>query len=177
MIDTCSGNDTAERGDDHRWTWSNPTNRAIVHRYAGVEAVSVECMWQGTKIRAVGGRPDPRILAGQWRANKAARPLGAWAGEEQPLIVTPGGASRAIYMPAFAALIAPWMRDPVIADRVSRAKSYQGPIFLRDWDTGRGVDRDGPMSHAWVLASWLNSGEWPGATEAPSQGALFRMGA
>lgn len=172
VIDTCSGNDTAARGDDHHWTWSNPTNRAIRHVYEGVEAVSVEALWQGTKIFEPGGAPDPRTLRGDWRRGKAKRPLGAWAGPAAPLITAPGEARCRIYLPAFTRLIEHWMLDAVVADRVARAKAHDGPIFLRDWDTGRGIDRDGPMSHAWVLATWLNTGAMP-VGEAPVQVQLF----
>lgn len=171
VINTCARNDTAERGTDHDWVWCNPTNRAMRHHYVDVVAVSVECLWQGTKIREEGGRPSAVVLGGQWRANKARRPLGAWAGEGQPLITDPGNARRAIYIPAFRRLVEHWLCDPEIADRVQRARAHDGPIFLRDWDTGRGVDRNGPMSHAWLLAMWLNTGRWPDRDAA--QPSLF----
>jgi len=160
-INTCAGNDTSDRGSDLDWTWCNPTNRAIVHHYADVSAVSVECLWQGTKIRYIGGEPDRSILWGLWKANKAKRPIGAWAGDGAPLITNPGAARRAIYIPAFRNLVNHWLSDAEIADRVKRARASNRPIFLRDWDTGRGIDRNGPMSHAWVLATWLNTGTWP----------------
>lgn len=162
VVNTCAGNDTADPGDGYDWTWSNPTNRAIVHRYADVEAVSVECLWQGTKIRKGMTRPDAAVLCGAWRRGKAKRPVGAWAGEGQPLITSPGEARRRIYIPAFRRLIEHWLSvSPTVLERVERAKRDPRPVFLRDWDTGRGVDNDGPMSHAWVLASWLNTGMWP----------------
>ncbi len=161
VIDTCSGNDTANRGNDHNWTFSNPTNRAIVHEYEDARAVSLEALWQGTK--AIAGRPcpDPLTLAGDWRRGKAQRPTGAYAGPGKPLIASPGEARRRIYIPAFARLIEHWLQDPEVADRVARAQEHSGPIFLRDWDTGRGIDRNAPMSHAWALCVWLNSGAWP----------------
>lgn len=162
VINTCSGNDTAARGSFENWTWSNPTNRAIRHEYCGVSAVSVECCWQGTKIFAEGGAPDPITLNGEWRRGKARRPVGAWAGAGQPLIKTPGGARRAIYIPAFRNLIEHWLRDVTVREWVNRATAHAGPVFLRDHDIGRGIDRNAPMSHAWVLCVWLNRGEWPG---------------
>lgn len=162
VINTCSGNDTDERGNDHAWTWCNPTNRAIVHAYEDVEAVSVEALWQGTKcFDALFPAPDPATLNGAWRRGKAKRPVGAWAGKGRPLITSPGEARRRIYLPAFGRLIDHWMADPEIAERVARARRYRGPVFLRDWDTGRGLDQTGPMSHAWVLCVWLNTGEMP----------------
>lgn len=161
IVNTCSGNDTAERGTDHAWTWSNPTNRVITHKYHDIEAVSVEALWQGTK--AITGRPcpDPLTLAGDWRRGKAKRPLGAYAGPAEPLITSPGDARRRIYLPAYERLIRHWLTDAEVADRVARAKTHSGPVFLRDWDTGRGVDNAGPMSHAWVLAIFLNTGRFP----------------
>jgi hypothetical protein len=162
IINTCSGNDTAERGTFTAWTWSNPTNRAILHSYEDVKAVSVECLWQGTKIFTRDAGADEAALAGAWRRGKAKRPIGAWAGVGQPLITSPGEARRRIYLPAFKRLIAYWMLDHEVATWVARAKLWtSGPVYLRDWDTGRGLDRNGPMSHAWVLATWLNTGLWP----------------
>lgn len=161
-INTCGQNDTADRGSFESWVWSNPTNRAIVHPYEGIQAVSVEALWQGTKIFQAGGRPDPETLAGDWRRGKAKRPIGAWHGEGVPLITTPGGARRSIYIPAFRRLVEHWLQDDVVQDWVARARAHAGPVFLRDHDTGRGLDRNGPMSHSWVLCEWLNTGKWPG---------------
>jgi hypothetical protein len=160
-INTCGQNDTAEKGDFKSWVWSNPTNRAIVHEYEGVQAVSVECLWQGTKVFQLGGRPDPLTLGGDWRRGKAKRPVGAWRGEGIPLITSPGGARRAIYVPAFRRLIEHWERDGEVFGWIDEAINWKGPVYLRDHDTGRGIDRNGPMSHAWVLATWLNTGEFP----------------
>lgn len=162
IINTCGQNDTAERGSPDSWVWSNPTNRAIQHSYAGVEAVSVECLWQGTKVFEVGGRPDERTLKGDWRRGKAKRPIGAWRGEGIPLITTPGGARRAIYIPAFRRLVEHWLKDETVQGWVRQAREHGGPVYLRDHDVGRGIDRNGPMSHSWVLATWLNTGSWPG---------------
>jgi hypothetical protein len=164
IINTCSDNDTAERGTPTRWSWSNPTNRAILHSYKDIAAVSVECLWQGTKILASTptDEPDPRTLAGEWRRGKAKRPRGAYAGPGQPLITSPGEARRAIYIPAFRRLILHWLNDKTVAGWVNAAQDHDGPVYLRDFDTGRGIDRNGPMSHAWVLATWLNTGDWPG---------------
>jgi hypothetical protein len=161
VINTCGKNDTRARGDQHSWVWSNPTNRAVVHPYEGVEAVSVEALWQGTKIFKEGGRPDPRTLTGEWRRGKAKRPIGAWAGEGNPLITTPGEARRRIYLPAFSRLIEHWLEDHQVSSWVEAARNHPGPVYLRDFDTGRGIDRNGPMSHGWVLCMWLNDGKWP----------------
>lgn len=163
VITTCSDNDTAERGTPTRWSWSNPTNRAIRHPYTDIEAVSVECLWQGTKIRKGMLAPEQAILDGEWRRGKAKKPIGAWAGINQPLITNPGDARRAIYIPAFARLVSYWYQDNQVRQWVEEAANHEGPVYLRDFDTGRGVNRNGPMSHAWLLASWLNTGEWPDA--------------
>jgi hypothetical protein len=159
VINTCARNDTAELGDLTHWVWANPTNRAIVHRYHDIEAVSVECLWQGTKILQVPGPgPDPKTLAGDWRRGKGKRPAGAYAGPEAPLIRDQGAARRAIYIPAFRRLIEHWLTQGADA-LIAQAKKHDGPVYLRDFDTGRGLDRNGPMSHAWVLATWLNAAE------------------
>lgn len=163
VINTCSMNDTAERGTFESWVWSNPTNRAIRHEYEGLSAVSVECLWQSTKIFKEGGIPDVIGLDGEWRRGKARRPIGAWAGPGKPLITTPGEARRKIYIPAFKRLIERWLENETVAGWIDAARLHAGPVFLRDHDTGRGVDRNGPMSHAWVLATWLNMGKWPGS--------------
>lgn len=167
IINTCSCNDTAEFGDETHWAWSNPTNRAIIHKYADIEAVSVECLWQGTKLLPSQTRPDPEILAGNWRKNKGKRPAGAYTGPNAsrmdppyPLITSPGEARRKIYIPAFRNLIEHWLGKDIVRSFVEQAKAHPGPVYLRDHDTGRGIDRNGPMSHAWVLASFLNTGSW-----------------
>lgn len=161
IINTCGKNDTDEPGTPTSWVWSNPTNRAIRHEYAGVTAVSVECLWQGTKIRPGMDRPDPEVLNGEWRRGKAKRPIGAWAGEGQPLITTPGEARRRVYIPAYGNLIAHWLQDETVRGFIHTARQHDGHVYLRDHDTGRGVDRSGPMSHAWVLAMWLNTSYLP----------------
>lgn len=161
VINTCGQNDTAERGEFESWVWSNPTNRAIVHEYEEFMAVSVECLWQGTKVFQPGGAPDPLTLGGDWRRGKAKRPIGAWGGRGKALLTTPGSARRAIYVPAFARLVSYWTQDPVVQGWIDRARAHAGDVFLRDHDVGRGIDRRGPMSHGWVLATWLNTGSFP----------------
>lgn len=161
VINTCGQNDTANVGTMESWVWSNPTNRAIVHTYAGIEAVSVEALWQGTKIFTPNGMPDQQTLSGDWRRGKAKRPIGAWAGANQPLIRTPGEARRRIYIPAFRRLVEHWLTDERVRTYLHRAQTHIGPVYLRDHDTGRGIDRNGPMSHAWVLATFLNTGSFP----------------
>jgi hypothetical protein len=106
-------------------------------------------------------RPNEEVLKGDWRKGKAKKPLGAWAGEGKPLITTPGEARRKIYLPAFRRLIEHWLEDEEVAAWVEQARQHTGWVYLRDHDTGRGVDRNGPMSHAWVLAVFLNTGKWP----------------
>lgn len=161
IVNTCSGNDTSEIGDDRRWSWANPTNRIIPHPYQDIVACSVEALWQGTKLLAGQDRPDPDILQGNWRKHKGKRPAGAYAGPGQPLITNPGEARRKIYIPAFDRLVQHWLQHPEVRDRLDRARQHPGPVFLRDHDTGRGIDRNGPLSHAWVLAYYLNHSQWP----------------
>jgi hypothetical protein len=162
-VNTCSPNDSVDPGDTKRWGWAAPTSRIVRHQYEGVEAVSTETLWQGCKITAASpdGRPDPKILGGNWRGGKGKKPFGAWAGEGKPLITNPGEARRKIYLPAYRRQIEAWLEDPRAADILAEARRYGGPVYLRDFDTGQGVDRDGPMSHAWVLSVFLNTGEWP----------------
>lgn len=161
VINTCAGNNTDEAGSLESWVWSNPTNTAIDHAYEGVEAVSVECLWQGTKIFQLGGKPDEDTLMGDWKRGKGKKPLGAWRGEGIPLITSPGAARRAIYLPAFQRQVDHWLQDPQVAGWVQQARDWKGPVYLRDHDTGRGLDRNGAMSHAWVLATILNTGALP----------------
>lgn len=161
IINTCGQNDTNERGSETSWVWCNPTNRALTHRYEDIEAVSVECLWQGCKLREGEAKPRDEVLKGNWRLGKGRRPVGAYAGPGKPLLCTPGSARRAIYIPAFRALIEHWLRDQTVQAWLNAAKAHQGPVYLRDHDTGRGIDRNGPMSHAWLLAVFLNSGVWP----------------
>lgn len=161
VINTCGKNDTNERGSEISWVWCNPTNRAITHHYQDITAVSVECLWQGTKIRKGMNGPDLETLNGDWRRGKGKRPIGAYAGPGQPLITTPGEARRKIYVPAFKNLIEHWLRDDIVKDWLEKAINHTGSVYLRDHDTGRGIDRNGPMSHAWLFATFLNTGEWP----------------
>lgn len=157
VINTCSGNDTGDAGDATHWSWANPTNRRFAQEHAGAKAVSTEALWQGTKLTAERPKPDERTLAGEWRRGKGKRPIGAWNGEGQPWITSPGAARRAIYLPAFKRQITLWMAaSDEVRQWIQDAKNHPGTVYLRDHDTGRGVDRNGPMSHAWVLAEWLN---------------------
>jgi hypothetical protein len=164
VINTCGKNDTAERGTFTSWVWGNPTNRAITHEYMGYKAVSTEALWQGMKIFEHGGWPNEEALAGDWRQGKGGRPIGAWNGEDSDpdMLTDPGSARRAIYLPAFERQIRHWLRDDTVREWVHKAHNHPGNVFLRDHDTGRGVDRRGPMSHAWVLAVYLNTGSFPG---------------
>ena len=163
VINTCGQNDTAERGNIESWVWSNPTNRAITHKYHDIEAVSVECLWQGCKIlrEEIGSYPNPETIGGNWRKGKGRAPRGAYAGPGNPLITNPGEARRKIYIPAFRNLVEHWMNDWMVVSWIEQCRRFDGPIYLRDHDTGRGLDRNGPMSHAWVLCTFLNTGRWP----------------
>lgn len=161
VINTCGQNDTAERGTVESWAWCNPTNRAIIHPYEDIEAVSVECLWQGTKLLPGMTQPNPEVLNGNWRKGKGKKPAGAYAGPGKPLITSPGEARRKIYVPAFRRLVEHWLRDEIVAAWVQAARDWPGPVYLRDHDTGRGIDRNGPLSHAWVMCVFLNTGEWP----------------
>jgi hypothetical protein len=171
IINTCGQNDTTERGTFTSWVWCNPTNRAAAFIYCGTDltitAVSPECMWQGTKIFVPNGRPNPEVLNGNWRGGKAKRPIGAWNGVDEkgvpkPLITNPGEARLKIYLPAFKKLINHWLDgDSQVQQWVEAARAHSGDVYLRDHDTGRGIMRNGPMSHAWLLAEYLNNGDWP----------------
>jgi hypothetical protein len=161
-ISTVSGNDTTEPGDERHWTWCNPTNRVTLHYYEDVCAVSVEALWQACKLMPGQARPDNEILDGNWRKNKGKRPVGAYAGRGKSLITNPGEARRRIYIPAYRDLVEFWTREERdVCDWIEQARTWDGPVYLRDHDVGRGVDANHPMSHAWVLCVWLNTGEWP----------------
>jgi hypothetical protein len=171
VINTCSDNDKTLIGSMTQWSWCNPTNRlvSVVHpEDSTVEAVSVEALWQGTKIFKPGEYPDPLTLAGDWRRAKAKRPIGAWAGDGVPLHNTPASARRAIYIPAFIRQKYTILFSNTLdisshyaSELVRKAAQHDGPVYLRDWDTGRGVERNAPMSHAWLLAEILNTGTVP----------------
>lgn len=100
-------------------------------------------------------RPNPDTLAGAWRNGKGKRPLGAYAGPDQPLITNPGTARRAIYIPAFKRLITNWLEDPDVQKVLAYARNWQGPVFSAI--TAEASTGDGPMSHAWLLCTWLNA--------------------
>lgn len=166
VINTCAANDTDGAGDLTHWVWSNPTNRrfeAVHSQDPSCRAVSTEALWQGTKMKKGQTEPDRLTLQGDWRRGKGKRPVGAWAGPNRPLITTPGEARRVIYLPAFRNQVVRWNEESEdVRSMINAAYKHDGPVFLRDFDTGRGVDRNGPMSHAWVLACWLNAGSWDG---------------
>lgn len=177
VINTCGKNDTNERGTPDSWVWCNPTNRAINHYYHDLTAVSVECLWQGTKILRDNPTniPDNVTLMGDWRRGKGRAPRGAYAGPDQPLITSPGQARRAIYLPAFKNLIDYWMQDEQVKQWVNDAFHHDGPVYLRDHDTGRGIDRNGPMSHAWLFCEFLNNQEWPGLAKKETTPVIPRI--
>lgn len=167
VINTCSDNDTSERGDLTHWSWANPTNRRFLATYdlesgGWIEAVSVEALWQGTKVFKLPPEADVRALQGEWRRGKGKRPLGAFTGTGCPLITDQGEARRRIYLPAYARQIELWLKlDEVVRGYLLHAQTSPKTVYLRDFDTGRGVNRKGPMSHAWVLSVYLNTGRWP----------------
>lgn len=162
IIDTCAGNDTALVGDELRWVWANPTNRRFSHRYHGLEAVSVAALWQGTKVYGPVNEPDELALAGDWRRGKGRTPRGAWAGPGEDLIDEIGEARRAIFVPAYSFQIMSWVvGNDRVQEMVHKARHHEGPVYLRDHDTEQGVDNPTAMSHAWLLAVWLNTGDWP----------------
>jgi hypothetical protein len=130
--------------------------------WSATVAKKAEPLWQGTKVveKYPNGEPKIRanVLEGDWRKGKGRRPIGAYAGPGQPLITNPGDARRAIYLPAYARLVNHWLdTDPEVAGWLLEARKHPGNVYLRDHDTGRGIDRNGPMSHSWLLATWLNS--------------------
>ena len=173
VVNTCSDNDKCLIGNNAQWSWCNPTNRlfeAVHPEDDAVRAVSIEALWQGTKIFKAGGRPDPFTLDGDWRRGKGKKPIGSWAGEGRALHQTPGDARRAIYIPAFIRQIYRILMSNNGAEALLRYAGRQSRnVFLRDWDTGRGLEQRGPMSHAWVLANILNTGDVP---EAQLKGEL-----
>lgn len=77
------------------------------------------------------------------------------------LITSPGTARRKIYLPAFKNLVEHWQKDEEVNNWIEQSRQHDGLVFLRDHDTGRGLDRNGPMSHAWLLCMYLNNGVWP----------------
>lgn len=155
IINTCAQNDTDALGNKLSWSWCNPTNRRFNHVYHGYVAVSVECLWQGTKVFAgLPHKPTLSTMAGRWRDAKRKRPLGAYAGEGEPLITTPGEARRRIYIPAYKRQIELWREfKPEINDWI--AEAMERGAYVRDHDTGQGIDQPGPMSHAWLLIEIL----------------------
>jgi len=158
-IDTCHANGQNIAGDFSRWAWANPTNTRFPVTYADVTAVSVEALWQGTKIRKNMQVPDPDTLAGDWRRAKGRKPLGHWSGEHG-LLLGLTMARLKIYLPAYINQIHNFLQVEERAKR-SLLNAEQGikqgfKIALRDFDTGEGVANNSPMSHAWVLATILN---------------------
>lgn len=172
VVNTCAHNDTDLIGDNKRWAWTNPTNRKYLVTHPNdpnTKAVSVECLWQGAKMMAGQTVPDTQALNGDWRRGKGKRPVGAWNGSNKPLITNPGEARRRIYIPAYVTQIHAHITNSEYVAEVVRASIYVAEMglrtALRDHDTGRGVGRNGPLSHAWVLAVILNNNE-------PELGAL-----
>lgn len=165
VANTCAFNDTSFQGNKTQWGWANPANTRFLAVHPNdpeCVAVSAEAMWQGTKIMPGQKRPTEANLRGAWRKNKGKRPIGAWNGPDLPLITTPGAARRAIYVPTYRTQIEKWLAAaPEIAEMLDRLRAAGQPVYLRDFDTGQGIDRNGPVSHAWILSVWLNTGAWP----------------
>ncbi len=163
-IDTCLDNDKSYPGNSRRWSWANPTNTRFVVEYGRMTFISVEALWQAAKVFIHDGQPDLGIATtpGAWRRAKKRRPFGHWGGPGKPPITTAGEARRRIYVPAYERQITQWLRDPQVAQWVLWARDYgAASVYLRDWDTGKGLDNAGPMSHGWLLAYYLNNGRMP----------------
>lgn len=154
IISTCSGNDSPFAGDHKHWSWANPTNTRFPFEFHGLAVVSTEALWQGCKLIGDATEPDPEVLAGAWRKNKGRKPRGAWCGPGE-IITDPGEARRIIYIPAYVRQLRSWLKFAIVRAMVHRALDHEGPVYLRDFDTGQGIDRKGPMSHAWLLSQIL----------------------
>lgn len=61
-----------------------------------------------------------------------------------------------LYLPAFVAQLHNWLEYDEQIRKMTTIAAGHDKVLLRDFDTGRGIDRNGPMSHAWVLATILN---------------------
>lgn len=164
VIETCSDNDTPKSGASRRWSWANPSNTRFPVLYGGRVFCSTEGLWQGAKVFTHDGQPDMVAGAkpGHWRRAKKRRPFGHWGGPDQAPITTAREARLRVYLPAYKAQIEQWMTaDPEVARWVAEARAHAGIVYLRDWDTGKGLDNGGPMSHGWLLAYYLNHGRMP----------------
>lgn len=171
VINVACGNDRPGKGDFYAWAWASPTNTRYQANFQWgfgatddecLHAKSVECLWQGTKLFTRSGpNPDQAVLEGDWRKAKGWKPIGAWGGPGRPLLDVMD-ARRLIYVPAYRHQILQWLvDDPEVEGWVDRARVEPGPVYLRDFDTGQGLDNPRPMSHAWVLSVFLNKGVWP----------------
>lgn len=169
VINVACGNDKPGKGDFYAWAWASPTNTRYQAHFQWGEAAtqclhakSVECLWQGTKMfHPTSQGPDPEVLEGNWRKYKGYKPHGAWGGPEGRLLDRVD-ARRLIYIPAYRTQIMQWLLDDAeVQGWVDRSRLEPGFVYLRDFDTGEGLDNPRPMSHAWVLATFLNTGVWP----------------
>ncbi len=181
IVNTCSDNDSTFLGDAVRWSWSNPTNRmySATLGFTGGElrAVSVEAMWQGTKVlpntpglvQRDGGfyldtesfkAANRDALSGNWRTHKGKKPVGAWVGPDKPLIRSPGEARRSIYLPVYLDQLTKMTKLTQPRTLVDLARFKYSKVFLRDHDTGYSINANRALSHAFLLSAFLNGQSW-----------------
>ena len=85
----------------------------------------------------------------------AKRPIGAWAGEGQPLLTTAGAARRAIYLPAFRSQI--------------DALGVETTLLIDTYDIREGVATAIRVAGTGLGGVRIDSGDLPTVSAAPSK--------
>jgi hypothetical protein len=129
----------------------------------GLQAQSVEGIWQGLKVfeRADVDRSKLEItsMKGLKRSSrKYGRVLGHRAGLNGDRLLSYVGARRCIYLPAYR-----WVLDNRVQDLIDalRSMSAKSRVTLLDYTTNGDVDDPSrPLSHAALIESYVD-GAWP----------------
>lgn len=128
-------------------------------------SASVEGIWQGLKVFERDGEIDPaRFAITSMRGIKrTVRKYGPVAGHSTgpgsaPLLGL-AEARRRIFIPSYLFVLEERLPEEVEA---LRAQARQEPLVLLDYATNGDVEAPGPLSHASVLARFLQSGRADG---------------
>lgn len=125
----------------------------------GYKTVSVDSIWQGLKIFKDKSEVDLDVVEGRknFRNIKGKKPLGHKVGET--LYTTPGSARRAVYIPAYNALLQHPLALPgfkLLEIYAIHAENVGKDLVLLDWDVSGNIDDERPFAHAALLVALLN---------------------
>ena len=135
-----------------------PHRKIPVPLHAGKTGACVEAIWQALKVFET-APADFRMLTNDTMKNikRTVRRFGTCLGHQGTTeLLTYVKARKQIYLPAYH-----WVLTHCLTEELwqLRALAENGPVVLLDYETnGHIEDTSRPLSHASLIAAWLNKG-------------------